>query len=320
MTRAWTDMKQRKQILDFVAYWHGKSGHSKSRLLKWLEIAPSTYHAWCDRANQRNRHNGNLPKVHWLLPWEREAIIEYARERSEEGYRRLCYQMLDADIVATSPSSVYRVLKTAGLLDRWNTKKSQKGKGFAQPEGPHEHWHTDVAYLNICGTFYYLCSIIDGYSRFVVHWEIREQMKALDVEIILQRALEKYPGVKPRLITDNGSQFVAKDLKVYLRDQGLRHVRTSPYYPQSNGKIERWHQTIKSECIRPKTPLSLKEARDIVADYVNHYNYERLHSAIGYITPADKLAGNAEAIFASRKQKLMEAKERRWQTCQARAS
>lgn len=136
---------------------------------------------------------------------------------------------------------------------------------------------------------------------------------------IMER-LQKYPGAKPRLITDNGSQFVAKDLKVFMRDQGLRHVRTSPYYPQSNGKIERWHQTIKSECIRQKTPLSLEEAREIVDAYVNHYNQERLHSAIGYITPTDKLAGNAEAIFNSRKKKLAEAKGRRWQVCQTRAS
>lgn len=288
--------------------------------MRWLGIPLSTYHHWRKRAHLANQHNGKLPKAHWLLPWERERILAFARQRPEEGYRRLTYQMIDAEVVAASPSSVYRVLKSAGLLQRWSTKKSKKGAGFHQPSAPHHHWHTDMAYLNICGTFYYLCSIIDGYSRFVIHHEIRPQMKEVDVEIILQRALEKNPGVRPRLITDNGSQFVARDLKVYLRDRGLQHVRTSPYYPQSNGKIERWHKTLKAECIRRKTPLSLQEARLVAQQYVDHYNTQRLHSAIGYITPADKLNGKADQIWGDRKRKLAHARERRRREFQTKAS
>ena len=98
--------------------------------------------------------------------------------------------MLDRDIVAVSPSSVWRVLGQAGLLGRWNKKPSRKGTGFQQPEKPHEHWHVDVSYINISGTFYYLCSVLDGASRFIVHWEIRETMKESDIEVILQRARE----------------------------------------------------------------------------------------------------------------------------------
>ena len=320
MKKAWTNLEYRQQILDFIDHWHQESSLPRSQLLAWLEIASSTYHDWCKRANQKNRHNGLIPKAHWLLPWERAGILDFAHKNPEEGYRKLTYLLMDANIVAASPSSVYRVLKEAGVLDRWNGKKSKKGTGFQQPTRPHEHWHTDVAYLNICGTFYYLCTVIDGYSRFVVHWEIREQMKEIDVEIILQRALEANPGVKSRLITDNGPQFVSKDLKVFLREKGLQHVRTSPYYPQSNGKIERWHKILKSECIRKKTPLSLEEARQVVTDYVDHYNHERLHSAIGYITPVDKLNGKAESIFADRKLKLAQARERRACEYQAIAS
>ena len=171
------------------------------------------------------------------------------------------FMMIDADVVAASPSSVYRVLKQAKLLNRWNQKPSKKGQGFQQPEKPHEHWHIDVAYINICGTFYYLCSILDGYSRYLVHWEIRETMTEADVEIILQRARERFPQVKPRIISDNGPQFVARDFKTFIRHCGMTHVRTSPYYPQSNGKIERWHKSLKGECIRPGTPLSLEDAR-----------------------------------------------------------
>jgi putative transposase len=219
--------------------------------------------------------------------------------------------MLDADICACSPASVYRVLKGAGLLDQHNRKPSSKGKGFGQPLKAHEHWHVDVSYLNIGGTFYYLCSVLDGYSRFITHWEIREAMTETDIEQIIQRAREQFPGVTPRIISDNGPQFIAKDFKEFIRVCGMTHVKTSPYYPQSNGKIERWHRTLKGDCIRTETPLSLEDARRIVARYVEQYNTARLHSAIGYVTPKDKLEGRERAIFAERDRKLEDARERR---------
>ena len=136
-------------------------------------------------------------------------------------------------------------------------------------------------------------------------------MTEADVEIILQRGLEKYPQAKPRIISDNGPQFIARDFKEFIRIAGLTHVRTSPYYPQSNGKIERWHKSLKKDCIRPGVPLNLQEARRLVTRFVEHYNTVRLHSAIGYIAPADKLAGKEEAIFTARDQKLLNARETR---------
>ena len=219
--------------------------------------------------------------------------------------------MLDKDVAACSPSSVYRVLKGAGLLDRHTPKPSSKGTGFVQPLKPHEHGHVDVSYLNIAGTFYYLCSLLDGCCRFTVHWEIRETMTEADVEQIVQRAREKFPGVKPRIISDNGPQFIARDFKEFIRICGMSHVRTSPYYPQSNGKIERWHRILKEECIRPGTPLSLDDARRIVGKFVEHYNTVRWHSAIGYVTPKDKLEGRDKEIFNARDRKLEIARERR---------
>ena len=219
--------------------------------------------------------------------------------------------MLDADVVACSPTSVYRVLKNAGLLAGQTPVPSKKGTGFVQPLLPHEHWHIDVSYLNIAGTFYFLCSILDGASRFIIHWEIREKMEESDVEIIIQRARESYPKARPRIISDNGPQFIAKDFKEFIREAGMSHVKTSPYYPQSNGKIERWHKTLKGDCIRPRVPLSLEEARRLVTDFVAHYNTVRLHSAIGYVTPQNKLDGKDKEIFAQRDRKLEEARERR---------
>jgi putative transposase len=164
---------------------------------------------------------------------------------------------------------------------------------------------------NLRGTFYYLCSILDGFSRFLVHWDLRESMREADVEVILERAKEKYPEAKPRIISDNGPQFVARDFKEFIRVSGMTHVRTSPYYPQSSGKIERWHKSLKSECIRPGTPLSLEDARRLVEGYVEHYNNVRLNSATGYITPKDVLAGRQQEIHAERDGKLEAARQQR---------
>jgi putative transposase len=280
-------------------------------LVGWLGIAWSKFSRWTRRLGTPNQHNALVPRDFWLEEWEKVAILAFRDLYPLEGYRRLANMMLDADVVAVSPSSVYRVLKAAGKLPpRWG-KPSSKGKGFDQPSRPHEHWHVDVSYLNICGTFFFLCCILDGYSRSVVHWEIRQTMKEDEVETIIQRARELYPGERPRIISDNGPQFVAMDFKEFIRICGMTHVRTSPYYPQSNGKLERWFKTLKGECIRIKTPLSLDDARRLVAEFVSHYNTVRLHSAIAYITPADKMAGRAEEIWAARRQKLATANAKR---------
>ncbi|MEP0842979.1 MAG: IS3 family transposase [Phycisphaerae bacterium] len=281
------------------------------RMTGWLGVRSSKFYDWRSRYGKVNEHNAWVPRDHWLEPWEKAAILEFERQYPLEGYRRLAFMMLDADVVAVSPSSVYRVLKQAGLLGNWNRKPSRKGTGFAHPLRAHEHWHVDVSYINVCGTFYYLCSVLDGYSRYIVHWKIRESMKEMDIEMILQRAREAFPGVTPRIISDNGPQFMARDFKEFIRICGMTHVRTSPYYPQSNGKLERWHKSLKSECIRPGTPLSLEDARRLVAGYVEHYNTIRLHSAIGYVAPADKLAGREPAIFTERDHKLDKARARR---------
>jgi len=283
------------------------------RLLAWLRLGTSKFHQWKGRYGKANEHNGRVPRDWWLEDWEKQAILDYHDSHPLDGYRRLAFMMLDDDIVAVSPSSVYRVLKAAGRLDRRTSSPSKKGTGFVQPESQHRHWHVDIRYLNLGGTFYYLCSLLDGYSRFIVHWEIRESMTEQDVETIIQRARETFPGETPRIISDNGPQFIAKDFKIFIRLCGMTHVRTSPYYPQSNGKLERWHGSIKRECIRPAAIASLDEARRRVADYVKSYNHLRLHSAIGYVTPADKLAGLEEVIFAERDRKLEEARARRQQ-------
>jgi hypothetical protein len=142
-------------------------------------------------------------------------------------------------------------------------------------------------------------------------------MEETDVETILQRAREMHPGEHPRIITDNGPQFIAKDFKEFIRIAGMTHIKTSPYYPQSNGKIERWYKTLKGDCIRLHVPLSLDDARRLVADFVAHYNNVRLHSAIAYVTPKDRLEGRHQQIAADRDRKLADARERRKHARQA---
>ncbi|MCC6928752.1 MAG: transposase, partial [Gemmatimonadaceae bacterium] len=220
-------------------------------VLARLGLAPTQYYRWTARYGMANTPAGPVPRDHWLQPAERQAILAYHDTHAPEGYRRMTYRMLDANIVAVSPATVYRVLRAAGVLDRWNRTPSTKGTGFVQPTAPHEHWHIDISYLNIAGTFSYLCALLDGATRFLVHWELRERMTTADVETILQRAREQYPDARPRIISDNGPQFIARDFKEFVRLAGMTHVRTSPYYPQSNGKLERWHQTLKVTTIRP---------------------------------------------------------------------
>ena len=301
----------RDQVVDFVKHWQKRSELPFGLFIKGLGIGKSKYYSWAERYGRVNFHNGQIPRDYWLADWEKAKIIEYAGDHLGEGYRSICYGLIDADLVAAAPATVWRILRAAGLLKTWTKPISKKGTGFVQPLKPHEHWHIDISYLNISGTFYYMTTILDGCSRYVAHWDIRESMTEKDIELILQRAKELFPEARPRIISDNGPQFIAKEFKIFVRQSGMTHVRTSLYYPQSNGKLERYHKTIKTECIRPKTPVSLEDAKRLVAEYVTFYNTQRRHSAIHYVTPLDKLEGRDVEILALRDQRLEAARARR---------
>ena len=220
--------------------------------------------------------------------------------------------MIDDNIVAVSPATTYRILKAAGLLNRWSkVKRSTKGRGFDQPIVPHQHWHTDIKYVNFHGTFLFFISVIDGFSRYMVHHELRQTMQEFDVQITLQRALEKYPGYKPRIISDNGSQYISKEFAQYLRLVGLQHIRTSVAYPQSNGKIERYHRTLHQECLQRNSFINLEDAREKIALFVDYYNTKRLHSSLYYLTPEDFLFNRVNEKLKFRKRKLKLARENR---------
>lgn len=313
MKAQWVEPDLRDQVVDFVHRWH-EHQFDKGSLVGMLGIGNSKFYSWQQRYGKENDHNGKIPRDTWVLESEKHKILDFYLEHQKDGYRRVTYMMLDEDIAAVSPATTYRILANAGVLRRWNEKKSSsKGRGFVQPLKPHEHWHIDISYLNICGTFYYFIGILDGCSRYIVHWDIRASMTEDDVALVIEKAKEQFPGVTPRIISDNGPQFIAKDFKEYLRLSGMTHVRTSPYYPQSNGKFERFNRTLKSECIRPKTPVSLEEALRLVTQFVEYYNTTRLHSAIGYIAPVDKLHRREQEIFNARDRKLEAARAARKQ-------
>jgi len=298
-----------------VKYLKSRAGFSVGDSLEILGIPRATYFRWSKTGGKQARINRVVPKSHWLLPSEREAIIEYKRAHPEIGYRRLAYMMLDEGVVATTPSSVYRVLREAGLTSKWTSAGSASRQGFVQPEKPHEQWHTDIAYLNILGTHYFFIGVLDGYSRYIVHHEVRKDMSTMDVQVVIERALAKLPkgSKRPRIITDNGGPYVALEFKRYLREKDISHTRTRARHPQSNGKIERFHKSLKEECVRREAMGSLEEARELIGRYVADYNHHRLHAALNYLRPVDYLKGakHVSLLLAERARKLEVAREHR---------
>ncbi len=315
----WVEPEIRDSVVKYVNWLSDKSGIPVNRMLSYIGLCKVKYYKWVKRAGTVNRHNGKLPKTHWLTPDEIKAIEEFAKCHYTEsdyflrdGYRRVAYKMLDLNIAAVHPSSVYRILKKAELLNKWNTNKTNlKGTGFKQPDSPHRHWHTDIKYLNFNGTFLFLISVLDGYSRYVLHHEVRHTMNEHDIQLTIQKAKDKYPEVRPRVISDNGAQFISKEFKLFIKGAEFTHIRTSINYPQANGKIERYHRTISEECLRIKSPVNFDDFKIYIEDYINFYNTKRLHASLNYLTPEDYLLGKNKEKLLERELKLEKAEIKR---------
>ena len=189
-------------MVDFITTWRARTALPLKVFLQALGISRQRYGDWCQRYGKVNEHNRWVPRDHGVLEHERQAIIAFYQANSLEGYRRLTYLMIDADIVYVSPSTTYRVLRQAGLLTAKNQRPSKKGKGFAQPSRVHSQWHIDIPYIKIKGVFYYLILVLDGYSRYLVGWCLRPQMTEADVELAVQQAHEAFPEAQPRVISD----------------------------------------------------------------------------------------------------------------------
>lgn len=305
-------MEIRDEIVNYTDKLVKLTGINRTKILKEIGITLSKYYEWKKKYGIPNSNNSNSPKEHWITEEEERLIVEYAKKHTGEGYRRLRYMMIDDNVAFVSESSVYRVLCLYNLLNKWNNdSKTRKGEGFEQPKKVHEHWHIDIKYVNFHGAFLFLICIIDGFSRYIINHGLRRSMQEYDVELVLQQALEKYPDAKPRIISDNGTQFVSRDFKQFLSFANLTHVRTSVAYPQSNGKIERFNKTIKNECLTKESFIDFDDATKQISSYINFYNTKRLHSAISYLTPEDVFLGREKERIKIRCIKLNKAKTAR---------
>jgi len=235
-------------------------------------------------------------------------VLTYAVAHPKDGYRRLTWQMIDADIAYLSESSVYRILHDADLLYRWK-RRSAAGERPQRPTRPHERWHTDLMYLRIADSWYFLVTVLDAYSRYVVHWEVLPSMRAADVRLVVQQALEA-TGAHPAIVSDNGAQFTAAEFKDLVRRFALEHIRIRTYHPESNGVLERFHRSTR-DALADEALANLSHARAVIARWIQHYNEERLHAGLGYLTPAEFYRGNPAARIDERQLKLERAREER---------
>ena len=311
MTGNWVDLGRREEAITFVDEWKAKTSIPAKIFCQWIGIADSKLSVWRTRTGMLNAHAQFVPREDCLSQAEIDAIVKFYLDHPMDGYRRCTYMMLDQNVAFASPSTVYSVLKRADVMRLRNGKRGCKGKGFHQPSGPHHHWHTDITHIKVCDISANLCSIIDGFSRYCVAHRLSENGEALDAEAVFQQGIEHFPEAQGRVISDNGKQFVCKEYRGLLTQCGFTYCNTSPYYPQSNGKQERFHWSLKSESLNRRHLVDFKYAEKIIDEYIDYYNNVRLHSAIGYVTPKDKLEGRAPDIQAERERKLKKAREKR---------
>ena len=275
----------------------------------------STFYAWYRRYTERGRA-GLHPKPsaarrYWnrIPPRVRQRVVEAALADPERSPRELAWQLTDRDGHFLSESSVYRILKAYDLIPSPAFIVLSAAKTFQYPtHRPNELWQTDFTYLQVVGWgWYYLATVLDDYSRYIVAWTLRTSMQASDVTETLDLARAK-TGVdrvqvrhRPRLLSDNGPCYVSQELATYLDTHGLGHTRGAPYHPMTQGKIERYHQSMKNVVKLEKyySPWELERA---VARFVDDYNHRRLHEALDNVTPVDVFEGRRLAILTRRAQ------------------
>lgn len=308
MTRFPAEVKA--ELLALVERTEERTGWTVRRILHHLGLSKARYRDWVKRAASDALADRRpiAPLRDGILMEEKAAVIAYALAHPKDGYRRLAWQMIDADVAYLSESSVYRVLNDADLLYRWK-RRTSSGTCPAKPARPHERWHTDLMYLRIADNWYFLVTVLDAYSRYVVHWELLSTMTASDVRLVIQEALER-TGAAPSVVTDNGSQFTAAEFKDLVRRFALEHIRIRTYHPESNGLLERYHRSTR-DALSDAMLENLSQARAIIARWVEHYNEQRLHAGLGYLPPAEFYRGNPAARIEERQRKLERARQER---------
>ena len=279
------------------------------RTLDKIGIPKTTFYAWLDRyaagGLEALEDRKSRPKRVWnRIPNEiRARIIERALDEPELSPREVAVAFTDAEKTFVSEASVYRILKAEGLVTSPAFIVMKAADRFANPTTAiNQLWQTDFTYLKVTGWgWFYLSTVLDDFSRYIVAWKLCTTMSAGDVTATLELALQASgldqadPDRRPRLLSDNGPSYVAGDLSDWLEGQGMRHTRGKPYHPMTQGKIERWHLSLKSRILLENyyLPGDLEQA---VADFVEHYNHRRYHESLDNLTPADVYFGRGDRI------------------------
>jgi len=272
-------------------------------------IKKSTFYDW-QNAPALKPEKPPVVSTALVRPEEIQAVLAYRDLHPSIGYRKFTWQMVDANIAFLSESKVYDILSAHNRLQGWNkVDNAETAKEYRhKPKHVHYHWHTDIAYIKVGGILYFLIMMLDGYSRYLLEWELMTDMLGGSVETFVQRVKEKYPYARPKLIHDNGSQFISHDFKRLLQKLEIQQIFTRRNHPQTNGKIERLNGTVKQEALRPGQPCDFQEAWEILNKYSYEYNHQRLHAGISFLRPADMFFGRSGLILNERLEKIENAR------------
>jgi putative transposase len=284
------------------------------RTLEKLGIPKATFYRWYDLyesggVEALNDRSPRPNRVWNRIPGEiRERILRLALDQPALSPRELAVRFTDTEKYFVSEASVYRLLKAHDLITSPAFIVVKAADEFKnKTTAPNQLWQTDFTYLKVTGWgWFYLSTVLDDFSRSIIAWKLCATMKADDVTATLDLALEA-SGLdqatvlhRPRLLSDNGSSYIAADLAEWLDGQGMTHVRGAPYHPQTQGKIERWHQTLKNRILLENYYLPGDLEREIEA-FIADYNYRRYHESIDNLTPADVYFGRGQTILLERK-------------------
>jgi putative transposase len=288
---------------------------SAKRTLEELDIPRSTFYGWYNRY-LNDGYDGLLdrssgPARFWnkIPDAERERVVKLALQSPEKTPRELAFDITDNQGYFISESSVYRILKAFDLITSPAYIVLSAADRFKHPtRHVNELWQTDFTYFKIKGWgWYYLSSILDDYSRFIIAWKLFSSMSAGDVTATLDLALSK-TGVeqikikhRPRLLSDNGPCYISGQLQEYLDSKHISHIRGHPYHPMTQGKIERFHRSMKN-VINLENYYYPWDLEQKIAEFINYYNYERYHEALDNLTPAAVYTGQSKQILDSREE------------------
>jgi len=290
---------------------------SKRQVLKNLGVPKSTYYRWLRRPRLDDRPGGGPAPWNRLSPPEEQAVLEVARRSPELSCRQLAAWITDNRGFSVSESTVYRILRREGLVKSAEMQLKADKEYHRKTTSPHQMWATDASYFKVIGWgYYYLVTVMDDYSRFVLAHKLQRDMTSDSFIEVVQDAVDKTGMTevpvadRTSLLSDNGSGYVSRAFGDYLHLVGIRHILAAPYHPQTNGKLERYHQTIKQDVnqLPYEVPTDLEAA---IAAFVSYYNYQRYHMALGNVTPADVLNGRRTGILQRRKEVQFQTIERR---------